>query len=115
MAAQRLLRTIARNEAAEFAAWRFDRRVRFTRWRSKTLGENLEVVDERFHLRLHLFAARRNDARRFGAKWPFRRHLVNRLANDPQAFAHFRDTYQISCEAIGFGARRHVELKFFVA
>src|SRR5579863_8300998 len=115
MAAQRLLRTIARDEAAQFATRRFDRRIRLTRWWREAFGENLEVVDERFHLRLHLFATGRDDARRFGAERPFRREFVDRLANDLQALAHFRDADEIPGEAVRFGARGHVKLKFVVA
>src|SRR5215471_1297656 len=61
VAAQRLRRTVARDETTEFTARRFNGDVSFARRRGKSFGENFEVVDERFHLRLHLFALRRND------------------------------------------------------
>ena len=73
------------------------------------------MVDERFHLRLHFFAVRRNDSRRFGANRAFRGNLVDHLANNLQAFAHFRDANDIAREAVGFGSRGHVELEVFIA
>src|SRR5580698_6641646 len=115
MAAQRLLRTVACEEAAEFAARRLDRRVRFTRRWRKSLGENFEVVDERFHLCLHLFTSRRNDARSFRAERSFRGKLLHRLADNLQALAHLRDADEVAREAISLSARGYVKFKFFVA
>ena len=57
---------VAHDEVAQFAARRFDRLTNFALRDAKTFGHDLEVVDERFHLRLHLFAIRQNDARRVG-------------------------------------------------
>ena len=87
---------------------------RFARRRRKSFRENLEMVDERFHLRLHFLALRRNDARCFGLDRAVIGDLVHGLADDFQALAHFRDAHQIPRITIGFRARRHVEIKFFV-
>ncbi len=57
MATQRLRRSVTGDEATQFAARRFDGHEGLTRRRRKSLREDLEVVDERFHLRLHFFAA----------------------------------------------------------
>src|SRR5215468_8793584 len=66
MATQRLWRAIAGDEATKLATRRFHGDVGLAGRRRKTLSENLEVVDECFHLRLHFFALRWNDARRLG-------------------------------------------------
>src|SRR5215472_7786788 len=93
------------NESARAAAWATRRWPRSTPARlvatrrlprphpaaAKTLGENLEVIDERFHLRLHFFALWRDNPRRFGFDRPLVLDLVHGLPDDFQAFAHFRD------------------------
>src|SRR2546422_2636958 len=53
MAAQGLRRAIAGDKAAKLSARRFDGDVGFAGRGRKAFGENFEVVDERFHLRLH--------------------------------------------------------------
>src|ERR1700686_4882289 len=115
MHAQRLWRAIAGHKNAQLAARRLDRGESLAwRWR-KSLGKNFEMVDERFHLRLHFLALGRNDSGRFGAEWTVRSNLVHRLANNLQALAHFRNPDHIPGKTIGIGARRHVELEFVIA
>src|SRR6516162_7675898 len=53
VAAERFGRTVAGDEASEFSARRFDCDVGLAGCGRKSFGENLEVIDERFHLRLH--------------------------------------------------------------
>src|SRR5207237_5885179 len=62
MHAKRLGRTVAGHEAAQLAARRLHGNKRLAGLRRKSLSENFEVVDERFHLRLHFFALRRDDS-----------------------------------------------------
>ena len=114
MHAQRLWRAIAGDETAQLAARRFHGDKRFARRRRKAFRENLEMVDERFHLRLHLLALRRNDARGVGLDRALVGDLVHGLANDFQALAHLRHAHQVPRIAIGFRPRGHVEIEFFV-
>ena len=72
------------------------------------------MVDERFHLRLHLLALRRNDAGRFRSYRPFRRNLLHGLADNLQALAHLRNPDHVAREAVRIGARGHVEVKFII-
>ena len=110
-----LRRAVAHYEVAHFAARRFDALIDLAGRRRKSFGENLEVIDQRFHLRLHLLALRRNDARRVGLDGAFRRNFAHGLANNLQAFAHLRHAHQVPRVAVGFGARGHVEVELLVA
>ncbi len=93
-------RSVAGHENAQFAARRFDRLVDLARRRRKTLGENLEMIDEAFDRGLHLFARRRNDSRNFGAEGPFGGNLLHGLLDDLDAFAHFGDAHLVTRVAI---------------
>src|SRR5216683_6282068 len=109
MNAQRLRRPVAGDENAQLAPRRLDGHENLARRRRKSLRENLEVVDERFHLRLHLLALRWNDAGRFGPHRTLRRNLLDRLADDLQALAHLRNSDHVAREAVRIGARGNIE------
>src|SRR5260370_37998319 len=87
--------TVAGDETAQFPARRFNGNKYFARRRRKPFREYLEVIDERFHLRLHLFALRRDDARRIRLDRTFILDLFESLPDDLQAFAPFRDANQV--------------------
>src|SRR5260370_1412164 len=115
MNAQRLRRPIAGDENAQLAPRRLDGHENLARRGRKSLSENLEVVDERFHLRLHLLALGRNDAGRFRSHRTLRRNFLHRLADNLQALAHLRNSDHVAREAVRIGARGHIELEFFIA
>src|SRR5579859_6514241 len=115
MRAQWFWRTVAGYKAAQFAAWRFHGHKSLAGRRRKPFRKNLEMIDERFHLGLHLFARWRHDARRVRPDWPLMADLRHRLAGNLQTFPHLGDADHVPPETIGIGARRDVKFEFFVA
>src|SRR5579884_2986756 len=115
MHAQRFRRAVAGHKAAQFSPRRFHGHKCLARRRRKSFRENLEVVDQRFHLRLHLLALRRHDAWRFGPHWTFVRNFVQRLLHDAQALPHLLDANHVPPKTVRIRARRHFELKLLVA
>src|SRR5215471_20481294 len=111
MAAQRSRRAIACDVATQLTSRRLNRYVGVARRRGKALRKDLEVEDESFHLRLHLFALRRDDPWRFRLDRTGFRNFVHRLLDDLQAFADLRDAQHIAAIAIGIGPRRYVKVK----
>src|SRR5437879_8128120 len=63
-------------------------RSNLARRRRKTLSEDLEMVDERFHLRLHFLAIRRHNPGRFRADGALGRDLRHGLADDLRSEEH---------------------------
>src|SRR3546814_18578232 len=61
LAAERLVGTVGYQVAAEFALGRFDRGIGLAGRHAIAFGEQLEVVDQRFHVVLHLLAGGRRD------------------------------------------------------
>src|SRR5258705_8079465 len=115
MAAQWFRRAVAGNVATEFATRRFDRYVGISRRWRKALSENFEMVDERFHFSLHLFALGRNDARSLGADGALISDFGHGLFDNFEAFANLRDANHVAAIAVGIGARGNIEIEFFVA
>src|SRR4029077_14532867 len=115
MAAQRLRRPIAGNVTAEFPTRRFDGNVCISRRWRKALGENLEMVDESFHFSLHLFAFGRNDARSLGTNGALISDFRHGLFDDFETLANLGNADHVPAIAIGIGARRNIEIEFFVA
>src|SRR5271169_60273 len=72
------------------------------------------MVDESLHLRLHFLAFRRNNPWSIGFERAYFGNFIRGLTHDLQALAHLRDAYQIPSVTIGFRARWHTEVKFFV-
>src|SRR5690349_19139192 len=112
---QRMRRAVARHVASQFASRRLHRRESVSRRRRESFREYLEVVDERFHLRLHLFPLRRNDSRRFRFDRSGVRDFRHGLLDDLQALPHFRHADHVPPEAVRIRPHRHVKLKFLVA
>src|SRR5438045_852576 len=61
--------TVADNVVSHFAARRFDCLIDLTLGYPKSFSDDLEVVDERFHLRLHLLAVGQDDLRGIRLDW----------------------------------------------
>src|SRR6201996_7335499 len=71
----------------KLALWRFHRRIGRTRRDMKAFGEELEVMDERFHRTLHLGPLRRRELVVLDAYGP-RSHLFKALPHDLHALPH---------------------------
>ena len=74
-------RTITHDVAAKFATRRFDRDIRLALGDLETFGEDLEVMDERFHGLVDTRTRRRRDFLVLDAVIALR-HLLEALAND---------------------------------
>ena len=114
MHAVRLRGAVADHVISHFAARRFYRLINLALRHGKAFRNNLKVIDERFHLRLHLFAIRKNHMRGVGFNRPFR-HAFNRLLHDADRFAQLLHPAHISGKDVAFCRHRHFELEVFVA
>src|SRR5689334_20854905 len=96
---------------AEFALGTFHHRVGSARRHVIAFGEELEVVDQRFHRPLHLRSVRR---REFAVLHLHRTwlHPVQTLPDDLHALAHFGETHQIAVVAIAITPDRDLKLYF---
>src|SRR5690242_21840414 len=83
----------------EFALWAFHHRVGSARRHMIALSEQLEVVDQRFHRPLHLRSVWRAELVVLHLHRP-RSHLVQALAYDLHALAHFGETHEIAVIAV---------------
>jgi hypothetical protein len=72
------------------------------------------MVDERFHLRLHLFAVRQHHCGASAFHRP-RRHAFQRLLDDASGSPHFLHAHLVAREHVVFGARGHFEIELLVA
>src|SRR5579864_6214005 len=106
--------TVADNVVSDFSAGRFDGLVNLTGGHSEALGHNLEVIDQRFHLGLHLFAIGQNHVRRIGLPRPVG-HPFQSLRDDARALAHFVQTDAVPRVDIVFGPRGDLEIELVVA
>ena len=77
----RLGRAVAGHVIPHLAARRFYCLVHFALGNGKSFGHDLEVIDERFHLRLHLLPIRKHNLRRVSFDRPAR-HAFHRLLHD---------------------------------
>ena len=110
----RLRRSVAHDVVADLAARRFDRLIHFAGRNAEAFGHDLEVIDERFHLRLHLFALRQHHLRRVGLPGAFR-HPFQRLLDDARALPHLFQAHAIPRVHVVFGVHRDFEIELFVA
>ena len=79
---------VAHDVISDLAARRFDALVHFAGGNAEAFGDDLEMIDERFHLRLHFFAIRQDHVRRVGLIRTGR-HPFQRLGDDLRALPHF--------------------------
>ncbi len=110
----RLGGTVGDDVVVHHAVWRLNGAGRLARWNSKTLSDNLEVMDQRFHLGLHLFAIGEDD---LGSVCddPAFRHSVQRLQADLHRFAHLLHAKYVASPDVAVGRDRHLELELLVA
>src|SRR5688572_6509268 len=107
----RLVRAVRHEIDAEFTLRCFDRRVGVPDGDAVPLGEELEVMDERFHVALHLLAARRahlaivDHHRSWVGLQP-----LHALADDAGRLAHLFDAHEIAVVAVPVHADRYVEI-----
>src|SRR5690242_12900560 len=97
----RFCSTVANHVVAHFPAWRLNRLVDLTFRDGKAFRNNLEVIDEGFHLRLHLLAFGQDYLRSVSfdrSLW----HTVDRLLHDRNGFAQLADAAHIAREHVPF-------------
>src|SRR5204863_522882 len=80
----------------------------------EALSNDLKVIDERFHLRLHLFAIGKHHFWSIGFDCSFR-HAIKRLLHNSNGFAQLLHAAHISREYITIRRSRHLELEPLVA
>ncbi len=106
-----LVGTVGDQVDAELALGMLHRRVGFTGRHAVAFGEQLEVMDQRLHVVLHLDPARRHDLvivdhHRAGIL----AQPLDALADDAIRLAHLFDAHQIAVVAVAVDAHRDVEL-----
>src|SRR5262249_7951638 len=97
--APRLVRAVGHDIAAVLSAPRFHGHVDVAGRRRVALCEELEVVDERLHRRVQLFAGRRQDLAIVHVHGPARQ-AVKRLAQDLDRLPHLLDSHQVARVAV---------------
>src|SRR5690606_34378822 len=75
----------------------------------EAFGEELEVMDQRFHRLLHLSAPRRRNLAVEAEHWTFR-HFRKALLHDARGLIDFLDADHEAIIAVATRADRHVEL-----
>src|SRR5271157_3394567 len=110
----RLGRAIAHNVIAHLAARRLDGHVHFARRHGESFGDDLKVVDERFHLRLHLLAVGQHDM------WSVSLHRTfgnsfQRLRGNLLRFAELGHAHQISRVNVSVLRDWDVELEVLIS
>src|SRR5260370_36093973 len=114
MDAHGLGRAVADHVVAHLATRRLDSLIMLARWNGEAFGHDLEVIDEGFHLRLHLLAVGQNDFRRVGFGWTFG-HAFEGLPGDLARFPHFGHAADVACPDIAILRDRHFEFEFLIA
>ncbi len=103
---------------AHFAFGAFDGGVDFARRDVEALGKILEVVDERFHARLHFIAAGRADFEVLdfaGLAFQLAFELVEALVDEADTLLHFFHAHEVAVVAVAVFADGDVEVEFIVA
>src|SRR5438105_1171432 len=105
---------IADHVITHLAPGRFHSLINFARWNCEALSNDLKVIDERFHLRLHFFAIGKHY---FGSVRLDRsfRHAIKRLLHHGNRFSELLHAAHISREYITIRRNRHLELEPLVA
>src|SRR5436190_7753580 len=107
----RLVGAIRYRVDAEFALRRLDGGVHLPCRNVDSFAEELEVMNELFHVLLHLFARRRCDlvVRRDDGSWIYAQPF-DALPDDPIRLAHFLDAHQIAIVAVAIQTDGNVEV-----
>uniref|UniRef100_A0A0N4ZLE3 NAD-specific glutamate dehydrogenase n=1 Tax=Parastrongyloides trichosuri TaxID=131310 RepID=A0A0N4ZLE3_PARTI len=110
--AERLVGAIGDQVAAELALGRLDRGVGFTCRHLVALTEELEVMDQRFHVGLHGGALGRSDLEVLDHDQAgVGLQPCHALLDDAVGFAHFGDADQVTVVAVAVVAQRDVEIE----
>ena len=109
----RLGGAVADHVVADLAARRFDHLVDLAGGHAEAFGHDLEMIDQRFHLRLHLFARRQNHLRRFSLP-SAAGHSGECLFDDFAAFPQLFHAHAIPGPHIVAGHGGNAEVEFFV-
>ena len=108
----RLVGAVGDQIDAELALRRLDRGVGLARRHAVAFGEELEVMDQRFHVVLHFLAARRRDLvvlqHHRARVWPCSH--FDALPDDAVRLAHLLDAHQVAVVAVAVHAHRDVEV-----
>src|ERR1051325_6993938 len=113
MDAQRFRGAVAHNVITHFAAWGLNSVVNLTFRYSKAFRDNLKVIDEGFHLRLHLLAVRQHDLWGFSFGRPGR-HAFQRLFGDLTRLAQLFYPADITRPDIAFFGDRDFEFEVLI-
>src|SRR6266540_1150975 len=107
----RLVRAVRDDVDAELTLGMLDRRVRLAGRHVHAFGEELEVVDQLFHVQLHGLARRRRDLVVVDHGRPgVLAQPVDALADDPVGLAHLLHADEIAVVAVAGRPDRNVEL-----
>src|SRR5271166_777222 len=109
-----LCRAVADHVIADLAVCPFNCLIDLASWNSKALGDNLEVVDERLHLGLHLFSVGKNNLGRVSLDVALR-HSVKGLLADLHRFAHLFHPENKARPDVAIVLDGHLELELLVA
>src|SRR5436309_2590449 len=104
---------VADHVVAHLSARRFNRLINFARWNCEALSNDLKVIDERFHLRLHFFAIGKHYFGSVRFDWSLG-HTIERLLHHGNRFSELLHAAHISREYITMRRNRHFELELFV-
>ena len=110
----RLAGTVADHVVPHFSAGRFHCLIDLTRWYRKAFRNDLKVIDEGFHLGLHLFTVGKHDSRSvsfYRAFW----HPIQRLPYDRDRFPQFLNAAHVARVDIAVLRDGHSKLEFLVA
>jgi hypothetical protein len=107
----RLVRAVRHEPHPELTLGGFDRGVRFALGHRIPFGEQLEVMDQGFHVPLHVGTARRAHlvvVERHGAG--IGAQPVDALAHDAVGLPHLLDAHEVTVVAVAVDADRNVEV-----
>src|SRR6185312_9831436 len=110
----RLGGAVADNVVAHLAARRLHCLVDLSGGNGEAFGDDLEVVDERLHLRLHVLAIGQNDFRSVGLDGAFR-HAVERLLANLNRLTHLFKPDQVARQHVAVVGDGDLELELLIA
>ncbi len=107
-----LVGTVGDQVNPEFPLGMLHRGIDFPLGHAIALGKQLEMVDQGFHVVLHLFPPRRHDLVIVDDHRPrILAQPVHALFDDPVRLAHFLDPDEIAVVTVAVGADRDIEVE----